>query len=239
MRDISTEWHDYRFSLPILEIREIEGFVGSDTEIIVRVLSEAVEARCRKGNMGINTKSAWNIANILTGSRILLAGVFALVFLHPGIASPLNAYMGVGVLIVAGITDLLDGYLARKLNLVTDVGKLLDPIADKTLVLTALICLWIKDWVPFWVVGVLLGKEALMVIGGALILRRRNVAVQSNLFGKIASAVLDIAIVAVALDFGWAIYFLYVAVGLSVSAMVQYAYLNVYKNQDASGNQDT
>ena len=202
-------------------------------------MSEAVEARCRKGNMGINTKSAWNIANILTGSRILLAGVFALVFLHPGIVSPLNAYLGVGVLIVAGITDLLDGYLARRLHLVTDVGKLLDPIADKTLVLTALICLWIKDWVPFWVVGVLLGKEALMVIGGALILRRRNVAVQSNLFGKIASALLDISIVAVALNFGWARYFLYVAVGLSVMAMVQYAYLNVFKaNRDTSGNED-
>jgi len=183
--------------------------------------------------MGIDTKKAWNIANILTGSRILLAGVFALVFLHPGFASPLNAYMGVGVLIVAGITDLLDGYLARRLDLVTDVGKLLDPIADKTLVLTALICLWIKDWVPFWVVGVLLGKELLMVAGGALILRRRKVAVQSNLFGKIASALLDISIVAVALNFGWARYFLYVAVGLSVLAMVQYAYLNVYKaNKD-------
>lgn len=189
--------------------------------------------------MGIDTRKAWNIANILTGSRILLAGVFALVFLHPAIASPLNAYLGGGVLIIAGITDLLDGYLARKLNLVTDVGKLLDPIADKTLVLTALVCLWIKDWVPFWVVGVLLGKEALMVIGGALILRSRNVAVQSNLFGKIASALLDIAIVAVALDFGWAIYFLYMAVGLSVMAMVQYAYLNIYKiNKDISEKQD-
>ena len=189
--------------------------------------------------MGIDTRKAWNIANILTGSRILLAGVFALVFLHPGIASPLNAYLGVGVLIVAGITDLLDGYLARRLHLVTDVGKLLDPIADKTLVLTALICLWIKDWVPFWVVGVLLGKEALMVIGGALILRRRRGAVQSNLFGKVSSALLDIAIVAVALNFGWAMYFLYGAVGLSVAAMAQYAYLNVYKaNKDTDESQD-
>jgi len=183
----------------------------------------------RKADMGINTKSAFNIANVLTASRILLAGVFALVFLHPGIASPLNAYLGVGVLIVAGITDIVDGYLARRLGLVTDVGKLLDPIADKTLVLTALFCLWLEGWVPFWVVAVLLGKEALMVIGGALILRRRKVAVQSNLFGKIASALLDIAIVAVALDFEWALYFLYVAAGLSVAAMVQYAYLNVFK----------
>lgn len=189
--------------------------------------------------MGINTKSAWNIANILTASRILLAGVFALVFLHPGIPAPLNAYLGVGVLITAGITDLLDGYLARRLGLVTDVGKLLDPIADKTLVLTALCCLWIKAWVPFWVLGVLLGKEALMVVGGVLILRRRKVAVQSNLFGKGASALLDIAIVAVALDFSWARVFLYVAVGLSVIAMVQYGYLNVIRaNKDTSDKED-
>lgn len=184
-------------------------------------------------------KKVWNAANILTASRILLAGVFALVFLHPGIAAPLNAYLGVVVLIVAGITDLLDGYLARKYNLVTDVGKLLDPVADKTLVLTALLCLWLRDWVPFWVLGVLLGKEALMVIGGALILGRRKVAVQSNLFGKIASALLDIAIVAVALGFPWARYFLYTTVLLSVVAMVQYGYFNVIRgNSNPSQEED-
>jgi CDP-diacylglycerol---glycerol-3-phosphate 3-phosphatidyltransferase len=102
--------------------------------------------------------SPWNLPNGLTAFRIVLVPLFAWMLLaHPG--EPLWRVLTAGVFSLAIMTDSLDGHLARKHNLVTRFGKLADPIADKALTGTALICLSVIDELPWWITIVILVRE--------------------------------------------------------------------------------
>ena len=102
--------------------------------------------------------SPWNVPNALTAFRIVLVPLFAWMLLaHP--AEPGWRVLTAGVFSLAILTDSLDGYLARKHNLVTRFGKLADPIADKALTGTALICLSVIDELWWWVTIVILVRE--------------------------------------------------------------------------------
>jgi CDP-diacylglycerol--glycerol-3-phosphate 3-phosphatidyltransferase len=102
--------------------------------------------------------SPWNVPNGLTVFRIVLVPVFAWMLLtHP--AEPVWRVLTAGVFTVAILTDTLDGHLARKHNLVTQFGKLADPIADKALTGTALICLSVIGELPWWITIVILVRE--------------------------------------------------------------------------------
>ena len=123
--------------------------------------------------------NVWNIPNVLTMIRMILIPVFAVLFFN-------NLKMAaLAVFCAASFTDFLDGYLARKLNQITDFGKLFDPLADKLMVLTAMICQ--TFWGPLPLVAVLIValKELVMVFGGMFMLSR-NVVVYSNYYGKAA-----------------------------------------------------
>ena len=103
--------------------------------------------------------SPWNSANIVTMVRILLVPVFAWALLVDGGESVTWRLVATGIFVLAAVSDRLDGYLARHYDLVTDLGKLLDPIADKLLVGTALVLLaWIGE-LPWWVPVVILVRE--------------------------------------------------------------------------------
>lgn len=97
-----------------------------------------------------------NIANVLTMIRIALVPVFAWLFLQGTTEMRLAAAT---VFLGAALTDKLDGYLARSRGLITDLGKLLDPIADKALVIAALLLLSIEGLVPWWVTALILIRE--------------------------------------------------------------------------------
>ncbi|MER5968715.1 CDP-diacylglycerol--glycerol-3-phosphate 3-phosphatidyltransferase [Streptomyces sp. NPDC002055] len=101
----------------------------------------------------------WNIANILTMARLLLVPGFVLLLLHNGGYDPAWRSFAWAAFAVAMITDLFDGHLARQYNLVTDFGKIADPIADKAIMGAALICLSALDDLPWWVTGVILFRE--------------------------------------------------------------------------------
>jgi Phosphatidylglycerophosphate synthase len=98
----------------------------------------------------------WNVANILTIVRIVLVPVFIGFLLAGGTAWRLAA---LGTFCVASLTDLLDGRLARSRGLVTDFGKIADPVADKALTGAALICLSALGELPWWVTGVIMFRE--------------------------------------------------------------------------------
>jgi CDP-diacylglycerol--glycerol-3-phosphate 3-phosphatidyltransferase len=98
----------------------------------------------------------WNVANALTVARILLVPVFVACLLAGGTAWRLAALAAFGV---ASLTDLLDGRLARSRGLVTDFGKIADPVADKALTGAALICLSGLGELPWWVTGVIMFRE--------------------------------------------------------------------------------
>ncbi|MHC0428805.1 CDP-diacylglycerol--glycerol-3-phosphate 3-phosphatidyltransferase [Streptomyces sp. O3] len=111
------------------------------------------------GTAAVNQASLWNIANILTMVRLLLVPGFVMLMLAAGGYDPAWRSFAWAAFAVAMITDLFDGHLARTYNLVTDFGKIADPIADKAIMGAALICLsWLGD-LPWWVTGVILGRE--------------------------------------------------------------------------------
>jgi CDP-diacylglycerol--glycerol-3-phosphate 3-phosphatidyltransferase len=103
--------------------------------------------------------SAWNVANGLTVLRLLLVPVFAVVLFHDGGHSTGWRIAACAVFAVASITDRFDGELARKRGIVTEFGKLADPIADKALVGTALVGLSVLDDLAWWVTIVMLVRE--------------------------------------------------------------------------------
>lgn len=111
------------------------------------------------GTAAVNQASLWNIANILTMIRLVLVPGFVLLLLADGGYDPVWRAWAWAAFAVAMITDIFDGHLARTYNLVTDFGKIADPIADKAIMGSALICLsWLGD-LPWWVTGVILGRE--------------------------------------------------------------------------------
>lgn len=164
-----------------------------------------------------------DIPNLLTTARFFLIPVFVYVFF--AVSPP----VALCVFILAGITDIVDGYLARKYDAITDWGKLMDPLADKLMTLMAVVCLVIKHYIPIAFVVILFIKELLMVLGAVFLFRRRQVVVKSDWLGKGAAAVMSIA---VGLAFfkpslPWVNYVLYASLALSLAALVHYTFLNL------------
>ncbi len=123
--------------------------------------------------------NVWTIPNVLTMIRLILIPVFVVLFFS-GLRKAALA-----VFVAASLTDMLDGYLARKLNQITDFGKLFDPLADKLMVLTAMVCQAIAGVFPWAAVIIVACKELYMVLGGMFMLKR-GIVVYSNLIGKAA-----------------------------------------------------
>ncbi len=169
-------------------------------------------------------ENAWTLPNLLSLIRLLLVPVFAVVFLN---GYPKTALI---VFAAASLTDLFDGFLARKLKQISDLGKLLDPLADKLMVLTALICQGIAGVFPWLAVCIVAGKELLMMLG-SLVLLKRNIVVYSNLFGKAAQVFFILSLV---LSFfhdelaAWGtqldIILLWITVALALTALFVYAW---------------
>lgn len=122
-----------------------------------------------------------NIPNILSVIRIFLVFVFLYVFFVVE-----NVYLALGVFLLAGATDVVDGYLARRNGWITNLGKILDPLADKLMQCTVLISLWIKDIVPLWFVIPFFAREIFILVIGFIVIKRRSVNVVSKWYGKFA-----------------------------------------------------
>lgn len=124
-----------------------------------------------------------NIPNILSALRLLMVPVVVYMF---GIRCRVGAF---AVFAAASLTDVADGYLARKNNWITDLGKVLDPLADKLLQFATAVCLALENKV-FWIVAALIFlKELTMAVGSLIVLRRRRIQVVSMWYGKAATAI--------------------------------------------------
>lgn len=146
--------------------------------------------------MRFSSKEIFTIPNILTYIRLLCVPVFIWLMLDSSIGN-FNVYIAFGIFVFASVTDVLDGYIARKYNMVSDIGKVTDPLADKLLQVSTMICLAIIGQLHYAFVLVLLLKELYMVLGGVVILKvfKSNYTIEANKWGKIATLVNSVGII--------------------------------------------
>lgn len=126
-----------------------------------------------------------NLPNVLSFLRLLAAIAFPILFfsLYPNVVPAMILFA------VAGVTDVLDGFLARKNGWVSDLGKILDPLADKLMQAAVLISLTVKRIIPWWITAIYLLKELLMLSGATVVLKTANTVVVSRWCGKLAALV--------------------------------------------------
>ena len=128
-----------------------------------------------------------NIPNILTLFRIILIPFIVISVMKDDYIVALVFF------VISGLTDVLDGCIARKFNFITDFGKLIDPLADKLTQIATLVSIVIKGLIPYWILIVILLKEVLMICGASFLYGKSTV-VSSRWFGKLSTVVLYIAI---------------------------------------------
>ncbi len=132
-----------------------------------------------------------NIPNILSLFRLFLVPIFTYVLVVK------DNFLVAGILlIISGITDCCDGYIARKFNMITNLGKILDPLADKLTQLMTVVCLAIKGYDIMWFFAAFLFiKDLALLIGGLLLYKKIDGMVSSNIFGKLATFIFYVAVI--------------------------------------------
>ncbi len=193
-----------------------------------------------------------NLPNKLTMLRVIMIPVFVF-FLLAGFI-PYNSYIALGVFILASLTDLLDGKIARKYGLVTNFGKFMDPLADKLLVITALLCLLVVDGgtricdsqiVALIAILVIVARE-FIISGFRLVASDAGLVIAASMWGKFKTATTMVAIcfMIVVKDLAVIIPFIkevtlvlfWVAVTLTVVSLVDYLAKNIHVIKDIGGS---
>ena len=160
-----------------------------------------------------------NIPNQLTTLRVLLIPVFIFFFVSDMSA---GHYIAAIIFCIASFTDFLDGHLARKWNLVTNFGKIMDPFADKVLVLTALVYLAIEHTIPGWIVMIIIARELLvtslraLAADNGIILAARNLGKYKTVSQMFSIIFLIIGIHTIGMIL------LYIAVALTIISLADY-----------------
>ena len=135
-----------------------------------------------------------NLPNKLTILRVIMIPFFVLALLYNGGENQTLRYVAATIFIIASLTDMLDGKIARKYNLVTNFGKFMDPLADKLLVCSALICLVELKELPAWMVIVIISRE-FIISGFRLVASDNGVVIAASYWGKFKTTFQMIAVV--------------------------------------------
>ena len=131
-------------------------------------------------------RSLKNLPNILSVIRIVLIPFFATAYL--GYVGEGPYFLPASILIVSGITDVLDGFIARKFHFETKLGKIIDPLADKLTQFVVCLCIGFKVPIFFWLAAIYFVKEICMLIGGLLLTRNKVEIAPSKWWGKAGTA---------------------------------------------------
>ena len=173
-----------------------------------------------------------NLPNKLTIMRVILIPFFVFFLLSPYFPAYGN-YIAVAIFIVASLTDMLDGKIARKYNLVTNFGKFMDPLADKLLVCSAMICLIELDRLAAWIVIVIIARE-FIISGFRLVASDNGVVIAASYWGKFKTT-FQMLMVIVLMPFFQILgtVLTYVALILTVVSLIDY----IVKNKDVLKDQ--
>lgn len=142
-----------------------------------------------------------NLPNKLTVLRVCLVPIFVLVLLLSN-KSDIGFFRILPLIIFVGaaITDTLDGQIARKHNLITDFGKFMDPLADKLLVCSALICFIEIDYISSWIVILIIARE-FIISGFRMLASSKGVTIAANIWGKLKTVIQMLLVIVILCDF--------------------------------------
>jgi cardiolipin synthase len=129
-----------------------------------------------------------NLPNILTIIRFFLIPVYVYIFYSD------DYHLAFAIVVLAGVTDVVDGYIARKYNLITEVGKMLDPLADKCMMITVILTLTLKGLIPWVAAALFFGRDLLMILAATIFHMRGKQNVQANIFGKLTTVLFYVAL---------------------------------------------
>lgn len=178
-----------------------------------------------------------NLPNKLTVLRVIMVPFFVL-FMLTDIGGAANKWIALVIFCVASLTDMLDGKIARARNLVTNFGKFMDPLADKLLVCSALICFVEIGKMPAWMVIIIIARE-FIISGFRLIASDNGIVIAANYWGKFKTVSQMIMIILLIMDLGGVFYILgeafkWIALALTVISLVDY----IWKNKQVLSMQD-
>lgn len=167
-----------------------------------------------------------NIPNALTIIRLLLIPGFVYYFFS---SMEHGIRIAVVIFVVAGLTDILDGFIARKYNLITRLGIVLDPLADKLMLLTVLVSITMKNQISFWIIVIVAVKETLLILGAITLFNEHDIVIPANRLGKFSTIAFYIAILAVTFDIPYNGVILDGFVLVTIAALVVYvnSYINI------------
>ena len=171
-----------------------------------------------------------NTPNKLTVARMIMVP-FRVVFLLTGWGGEANRYISLILFVAASITDWFDGYLARKNHLVTNFGKFMDPLADKLLVCSAMICMIEIGRLPAWFVIIIIGRE-FIISGFRLIAAENGIVIAANYWGKFKTVSQMIMIILLILHFDLSVFvileqiFIWLSLALTVISLMTYIWQN-------------
>ena len=180
-----------------------------------------------------------NLPNKLTMARVIMIPFFV-IFMLTGWGGEASKWISLAIFIVASLTDLLDGHIARKHNLVTNFGKFMDPLADKLLVCSAMICLVEMGRIPAWIVIVIISRE-FIISGFRLIASDNGRVIAASYWGKFKTTFQMLMVIVIIfninLQLGWlnilGTILIYVALVLTVVSLIDY----IAKNKDVLKDQ--
>ena len=173
-----------------------------------------------------------NLPNKLTMARVILIPFFVFFLLAPYFPE-YGKYIATVIFIVASLTDLLDGKIARRYNLVTNFGKFMDPLADKLLVCSALICLVEMEQLSAWIVIIIIARE-FIISGFRLIAAEQKIVIAASYWGKFKTTFQMLMIIVLVLDIdhkyfqALGVALTYISLALTVISLADY----LYKNRD-------
>lgn len=171
-----------------------------------------------------------NLPNKLTVLRVIMVPFFVF-FMLTDVGGAANKWIALAIFVIASLTDMLDGKIARKYNLVTDFGKFMDPLADKLLVCAAMICLIETGQLAAWIVIVIISRE-FIISGFRLVAADNGVVIAASYWGKFKTTFQMLMVIVLILNFDNCYFQLlgtvltYIALVLTVVSLIDYLWKN-------------
>ena len=170
-----------------------------------------------------------NLPNKITIFRVFMIPLFVVLMMLQRI--PGNEFYALAVYAIACISDAVDGHIARKYNLITDFGKFMDPVADKLLVCSALVCFVEQGLMPAWVALIIIARE-LIIDGFRLVAASKGIVIAASIWGKAKTVVQMIACFVLILNVDFLVFYIleqvliYSSLILTIVSLVDYIYKN-------------